>query len=277
MPIRRFIDSVFRSLPFVLFCMACGLTPPDVEQVFQGKEHPQMHAIPVSEGRIVHAATTGNPTGIPVVMVHGSPGAWNDYAHVMADDRLAEHAFLISVDRPGWGASAEGGLDPSLIRQATALKSVIDELAGGKPVVLVGHSYGGPVVARFAMKHPAMVRALILVGASISPELEEPTWLQKVGRLQIIRPLVPDILRRADEEILPLKPQLETMLPLWHRLTMPVLLLHGEDDSLVPVENVLFAERMSLPRLSVLRIANQGHLIPWQRPELIVEAIMRFL
>ncbi len=88
---------------------------------------------------------------------------------------------------------------------------------------------------------------------------------------------MPDVLRRADEEILPLKPQLEAMLPLWHRLTMPVLVLHGEDDSLVPVENVLFAEQLSLPRLSVLRIANQGHLIPWQRPELIVEAIMRFL
>lgn len=109
MPTRRLLDSVFRSLPFFLVCMACGLTPPDVEQVFEGREPPQMHAILMPEGRIVYAATTGIPTGIPVVMVHGSPGAWNDYAHVMADDRLTEHAFLISVDRPGWGASAEGG------------------------------------------------------------------------------------------------------------------------------------------------------------------------
>lgn len=261
----------------------CGsFAPPEPELVFKDRAQPVFQMIHLVSGRSVLVAETGNRNATPVLLIHGSPGAWNDFAHVMADEELAASAQLIAVDRVGWGGSADGGLETRLEIQAAALQAVLDHVASGRAAIVVGHSYGGPVAARLAMDHPESVRALVLVAASIDPELEDPTWFQALGRTSIVRPLVPDLLLRADEEIKPLKPQLEAMLPLWSRLTMPVLVIQGDDDSLVPPENADFALRMlssggRANSVIVERIADQGHLIPWQRPDLIVKGVHRFL
>lgn len=261
----------------------CGsFAPPDPELVFKDRDQPVFQMVRLASGRSVLVAETGNRNATPVLMIHGSPGAWNDFAYVMADEKLAASAHLIAIDRLGWAGSADGGLETRLETQAAALQAVLEHVAPGRPAIVVGHSYGGSVAVRLAMDHPECVRALILVAASIDPALENPTWLQALGRTSIVRPLVPDLLLRADEEIKPLKPQLETMVPLWSRLTMPVLVIQGDDDSLVPPENADFAKRMlssgeRANSVIVERIADQGHLIPWQRPDLIVRGIQRFV
>mgnify|MGYP005845720817 CR=1 FL=1 len=259
-----------------------SFAPPDPGLVFKDRAQPGFQMIHLVSGRSVLVAETGNGKATPVLMIHGSPGAWNDFAHVMADEELAASAHLIAVDRVGWGGSADGGLETGLEVQAAALQAVLEQIAPGRPAIIVGHSYGGPVAVRLAIDYPGSVRALILVAPSIDPELENPTWLQKLGRTRVVRPFVPDLLLRADEEIKPLKPQLEAMLPLWSRLTMPVLVIQGDDDSLVPPGNADFALRMlssgeRANSVIVERIADQGHLIPWQRPDLIVKGAQRFL
>ncbi len=47
------------------------------------------------------------------------------------------------------------------------------ELVVNQKTILVGHSLGGPVIARTAMDYPDLVDGLILVGGSIDPEMEK--------------------------------------------------------------------------------------------------------
>jgi pimeloyl-ACP methyl ester carboxylesterase len=263
-------------LALQLGCIAFG--PPSLERAFAGRAQPLEHTYEGAGGVPLAAGETGNPRGPMVLFVHGTPGGWRDFAQVMADAGLIGRARLVSVDRAGWGGSRQSGLVASLGRQAEALRAVLDASPENLPAVLVGHSLGGAVAARLAMDAPDLVGALVLVAASIDPELERTTWYQAFGRTWLVRPLLPAVLARADDEIRPLRAELEAMRPEWATLRMPVFVLHGEEDALVPVANADFAARMVTGApLAIERIPRQGHLIPWQRPERIVATVQRAL
>ncbi len=259
----------------LLRCVSFG--PPDTSKAFAGRTPPTFHSYTVL-GREIFAAEIGPEDAPPVLYVHGSPGSWDDAAALMTDPQLVGRAHLIAVDRPGFGKSGFGQLETSLERQAAMLAGVLAQAAPRRPAIIVGHSLGGPVAARLAMDHPEQVAGLVLVAASIDPALEKTAWYQKVARWPIIRSIVPRVLLLANDEILPLKGELEKMLPLWSSIHMPVEVIQGDDDALVPPANADFAERMLTGApVHRMRIPKQGHLIPWERPDLIRDAIVRLL
>ncbi len=262
----------------VLGLCLVSFRPPSTAQAFVGRPRPSEHVYTSASGVRIATAETGPEDGPLVLLVHGTPGGWRAFSFVMADARLAERARLISVDRPGWGGSSASGMVASLGEQAAALRAVLEAHAGNGPAVVVGHSLGGPIAARLAMDAPGLVRALVLVAPSLDPELEEPTWYQSLARTWLVRPFVPDGLARADDELRPLKGELSAMLPRWSALCMPVCVLQGDDDALVPAANAEFVERMATHApLTIERIPEQGHFIPWERPELITAAVLRAL
>lgn len=255
-------------------CASFG--PPSTADAFTGRPAPKHTVYALPEGRQLASVETGNPDGPLVVFIHGTPGGWDAFAFVLADPALAERAYLASVDRVGWGGSAAGGVETTLDGQARALKALLNAHPDKLPAVVVGHSLGGPIAAKLAMEVPEHVGALVLVAGSIDPELEKTTWFQAVGRWKIVRWAVPEALVRADEEIVPLKAELEAMLDDWGDLQMPVTVLQGEKDRLVPAANADFAQRMlTQAPVTMQRIDDVGHLIPWNRPDLVVEAVLR--
>jgi pimeloyl-ACP methyl ester carboxylesterase len=263
---------------FAVFVSWASFGPPDPARAFEGRPAPVEGRVALGNGRELRFFETGLEHSPLVLFVHGSPGAWNDFAHVMADDELAARAKLVAVDRLGWGGSAMGGLAPTMAEQAHALAQFLRERPADRPVVVVGHSLGGPVAARLAMDAPDLVDALVLVAASVDPQLETPTWYQHVGRTRLVRAILPEVLRRADDEIEPLRPELEALLPLWPKLRLPIFVQHGDDDALVPPANVDFVARIATGApLSIERMPDQGHLIPWERPDALSKLVQRAL
>ena len=259
----------------LLRCVSFG--PPDTSKAFVGHTPPTFHTYRVL-GREIFAAEVGPKDAPPVLYVHGSPGSWDDAAALMTDPQLVGRVRLIAVDRPGFGKSGYGQLETSLARQAAILAGVLSQAAPGRPAIVLGHSLGGPVAARLAMDFPGQVAGLVIVAGSIDPALEKITWYQKAARWPVVRSIVPDVLRLANDEILPLKGELEKMMPLWAGIKMPVEVVQGEDDALVPAANADFAQRMMTnATVHLMRVPKQGHLIPWERPDLMRDAILRLL
>lgn len=75
---------------------------------------------------------------------------------------VAEHARTVVYDRSGLGRSEARGFPRTLPRIAADLSDLLDTLGPG-PFVLVGHSWGGPIVRSAAALDRSRIRGLVLV------------------------------------------------------------------------------------------------------------------
>lgn len=97
-----------------------------------------------------------------VVLVHGAwHGAWCFAALQHALDGLGVPS--LAVDLPGHGASPEPLTD--LYGDAEHVVRVLAHV--GRPVVLVGHSYGGAVVTEAAVRHPGVAHLVHLTAFAL--------------------------------------------------------------------------------------------------------------
>jgi pimeloyl-ACP methyl ester carboxylesterase len=116
-----------------------------------------------------------------VLLVHGRGHAASLWLPIMRE--LEEKFHFVAVDVPGFGHSA--WRPPKTPSQADALSAfaapiaeLADELAA---VAVVGHSLGGLIALEHALRRPAVLKALVLIGAmGLSPyiSLQARLYLQ---------------------------------------------------------------------------------------------------
>jgi pimeloyl-ACP methyl ester carboxylesterase len=119
---------------------------------------PIIRAVDIGHGITLHYVDVGK--GMPVVFVHGSlsdGGYWADQI-----GPFAEHYRTIAYSRrynyPNTNPARSGY---SAVVDADDLAGFIQALHLGK-VVVIGHSYGALTALFLAVKHPELVRALVL-------------------------------------------------------------------------------------------------------------------
>ena len=242
---------------------------------------PQFINIQSGINRTIHAIVISAADSLPLtIMVHGSPGGADGYLTYLADTSLSKVMRMVAIDRPGFGfTSGFGKPEPSMEAQAAAVKTLADHLSPGRKVLLMGHSLGGPIIARFAMDYPELTAGLVVIAGSIDPTQEEHPWWQTAGNFPVMRLLLPKPMWASNAEITPLEKELEKMLPLWDRITHPVRIIHAADDRLVPVANVDFARRMlkNCLDLKVELLPKGDHFILWSRQDVIRKAMLDLL
>ncbi len=226
----------------------------------------------------IHFAEIGNDTLPLILFVHGAPGSWSAFRHFLKDDELLQRAHMISVDRPGYGYSNFGRPEVELENQAALMVPLIHRNRSGKKAILIGHSLGGPIIARLAIDHPDKVSCLIMVAPSIAPQLEPKEWYRLPLYLPIVRWVLPTTIDMTNREIYHLKDELEEMIPLWKEIRAPVTVIQGGKDQLVHPGNAAFAKDniINAPVEVVLK-EDVNHFIPWNNPELIKAAIVKHL
>lgn len=226
-------------------CMTFRMSEKEVAEYFQAKKiNGSRHRYKTGKYTI-HYAQAGNEHNPLILFVHGSPGSLSAFIDFLGDTSITDHALTLTTDRPCFGHSNFGMGEPSLEKQALALKPIIEKYKNNKPFILVGHSLGGSVIARIAMDYPELIDGLIFVAASIDPKLEpNETWFRAPLATPFLSWVLPRSFRASNEEIYQLKPQLEEMLPRWKEIKCPVIVIQGKKDMLVPAGNADFAKRM---------------------------------
>ena len=217
----------------------------------------------------------GDPAGPCVVLVHGTPGSatgWADY--LVAPPAGAD---VVALDRPGFGASDPGGAVTSLATQAAAIMALL--ATDRRPVVLLGHSLGAPIVAwaaaRLAAEQPDRSVAIVMLAGSLDPAQERVHALQHVGAWAPVQWLLPRAIRNANAELMALKPELEALGPMLLTVKARVVIVHGTADDLVPVANVAYMqERFSGARcITTVLLEGQNHFLPWNSEGAVREAL----
>jgi len=211
-----------------------------------------------------------------VIFVHGTPGAWYNHASFLSNKYLQEHFHMISIDRLGHGASV-GKVEPSLKAQAASLKPLLELDTTGKGAILIGHSLGGPIIARAAMDFQNQISRLMFIASSGDPK-RSLRWYNTVGGFLPISWFVPRDLRRANKEILPLKKQLKAMLPLWQEITVPVTIIQGDKDKLVNPKNAEFIEKSLVnAEVTTLIAPNGDHFLHWRDPRIVIDVLAGYI
>lgn len=259
-------------------CMQFRMSKKEISAYFSDKETKGiLHSYPVGS-RVINYLEGGALDGPVVLFVHGSPGSLSAFIDFVADGTLAAKAHLIAVDRPGFGSSNFGYAEPSLNKQAALLKPILEKYAAHRPIILVGHSLGGPVIARMAMDYPELIDGIIMVAPSIDPALEPNEWFRGLIATPLLRWLVPRSIRASNDEIYKLKPELEEMLPYWKDIHARTLIIQGCKDTLVDPRNADFAQKMmTCASVNLITVENMGHFVPWKNPELIRAAVLEQL
>jgi len=114
------------------------------------------------DGRDLGYAEYGDPNGIPVFFIHGSPGS--RLFHPPEDVTIRQGVRLICTDRPGYGDST---FQPNrrLLDWGTDIAQLADHLGFNK-FAIVGHSGGGPHALACAYALPERVTAAGIVAGA---------------------------------------------------------------------------------------------------------------
>jgi pimeloyl-ACP methyl ester carboxylesterase len=86
----------------------------------------------------------------------------------MKDSLLLKKFRMVSIDRPGFGYS-DYGQPQHLDVQSLWISQLFPLLANNKPIFLVGHSLGGPLVIKLGADNPNIFSGLVVISGSIDP------------------------------------------------------------------------------------------------------------
>lgn len=240
---------------------------------------------------------------IPVLLIHGFPLDSSMWELQFQD--IGDMARLIAPDLRGHGMS-ETTAQYDMSQLAADCAGLIDSMGIQRPIVVCGLSMGGYVALEFYRRYPERVAGLILAATRAGADSEEG----KKGRDEMITAVSnnPQAIANAmlpkfftpqtlaeDEELVgyvndimlnnPVEGMIGALTAMKERadstdllaeITVPTLIIHGEDDNLIPLSE---AEAMlnAIPDAELAIISDAGHLPNLEQPEPFNDAIIEFL
>lgn len=262
-------------------------------------------------GTQVRGLVGGPEDGEPLVLVHGLSGAAVNWALLAPE--LARARRVLAVDLPGHGRSDPLPAAPNLTPYAERVLALAEQ-EGMLYADYVGHSLGGLVSVRAAVRHPDRVRRLVLAAAAgirsstrvaeralafvgwVQPGRRISPYWRAVAKSELAKRVVfghwfaadPPALDYGAVEAVLSEVNLHTDTDsAWRALTKddprsdlhlvqcPSLVLWGAEDNQLPLSDAFdYARRLRAP----LRVvAGCGHLVIAERPDACLDAIERFL
>lgn len=257
-------------------CMKMRISDDKAKQQFLESGVKLQTSVKKSNGFPLHYAQTGSDTLPTLLFVHGTPGSWDAFASYLRNKELLQHYRIISIDRPGFGYSDFGNA-MNLTEQTEIIAAWMDSVYNNKPMIIIGHSLGGPMTIKLAAARPQYTKALVILAGSQDPAAEKPEKWRPILFKTPLNYLVPGALRPSNEELWYLKKDLVDMQPEYENVTCPVYILHGTKDILVPYSNVAYTQQMLTKTDSVFvtTFEKENHFIVWTREKEIVELLMK--
>jgi pimeloyl-ACP methyl ester carboxylesterase len=260
------------------------------------------HTLDLQRGIHLRVLEGGPPEAPPVVFLHGLAGLLDDTTFL---DLVAERYHVFAPELPGFGDSRGEEVLEDMLDFTLHGWDVVEALElGGRRPSLVGHSIGGMIAAEMACLAPTGIDRLVLVDpyglwldespipdvfALLPYEFGEYLFHnpQRAAALlagatdladpESLRQFFIDNARRlgtAGKILFPIpNRRLSKRL---YRVSTDALVVWAEQDRLIPP---VYASRWQalLPRSHSLRVADAGHMLPYEQPRPLADAVLTFL
>lgn len=254
-----------------------------------------VHTRKAITGQVLEAGS-----GEPLVWLHGAGGLLPKEPVL---ERLADRYHVYAPVWPGFGPEPTEDLIEDMLDFALHGWDIADAL-GLERINLAGHSMGGMIAAEMAVLNPRQVEKLALVSAAglwldehPIPDIFGTTPFEMPGLLfadpargegiltggvdfsnnEALKTFMVGNARRlgtAGKILFPIpNRRLSKRL---YRLTAPTLILWGREDHLIPP---VYADRWAdlVPHAEKVVIDDAGHMLPYEQPDAVMEAMTRFL
>ncbi|MTH52061.1 alpha/beta fold hydrolase [Bacillus mangrovi] len=248
-----------------------------------------------------HSITyTDDGVGDPVVFIHGFTGSADYWKYVLPE--LAKKHRVLAVNLKGHGGSSTAKEEYGVEEMAEDIKLVLDDL-DIQTASVFGHSLGGYVTLAFAEKYPDRLNSFGLIHSTGFPDDEEGKLAREAAIRKIetegihgfIDQLVPKLFApengKAEEEdftkqigyhtppagataalqAMKVRPDRRAVIDASH---VPVLLLAGEKDQVVPPEKTFTSEA---PHIHSAVLSDSGHMGMLEQPEEFNHILINFL
>lgn len=221
-----------------------------------------------------------------VVLVHGLGTSSNTWIRTIPG--IADSRRIVALDLPGHGfSSVDTAKGFATFREHQHALSEFLDSQDDEPLTLVGHSFGGWLCAWFAAANPGRVQHLVLVNSAGIyfrgiESLREMFTLESVDDTErllntmwyrypwYLRPLTgaiyQELTRRHVNEIVASIEADDLLTEELSRLVMPVSLIWGRKDGIVPLEVVDTLLRL-VPCARVFYLERCGHVPQLEKSE----------
>ena len=264
------------------------------------------------DGARVHYQEFGDPSKPTMVLIHGYTASlyvWKTTAPMLADAGF----HVVALDLLGFGYSDKPrSFDYAITSQARIVARFMNRLGIGQ-ATLIGSSYGGAVAATLALDYPERVQKLVLVDAVANDNVKNHPILKLAAIPGIGEVLTPFLIdsrlfqrHRMRGTLAPANHKLITddrvegiLRPLtaadahhsllatsraWsaeriqqdaHLINQPTLIIWGEDDKVIPVDDGHKLHQAILhSRFVVLK--NCGHVPQEEKSDIFVDVVTEF-
>ncbi|MFO0600779.1 MAG: alpha/beta hydrolase [Myxococcaceae bacterium] len=238
-------------------------------------------------------------SGPPLLLVHGLGSSANAFFRTL-QPLAKKFSEVIAIDLPGNGFSPSPRGGPLALRNYVELLMQFRRDVIGQRVFLVGNSLGGGMALNFAFNDPDSLHALGLVspaGAKVADERFAALLDSfRVNDAKEARVLAHKLFARPPLGILVFADELRKMVSTdtvkaivkevspadmvspadVAKLKMPVLLIWGRSEKLLPYEGLDFFRAHLPPHSEIHEVDGFGHMPQMEHPKLFVERVERF-
>lgn len=225
--------------------------------------------------RIDHTFHPGARADVLVVLAHGVTGN-KDRPHLVAlAEGLAEHGWpCLRISFSGNGESEGRFEDSCITKEISDLQAVLDAVPDTAQVAYIGHSMGGAVGVLTAARD-LRIRALVsLAGMTHTAAFVE----REFGEV------TPDAGFMWEDEAFPLSStyvddlrDIDNTLSAAEAVIQPWLLIHGDADDIVPIQDGRDAFEAATSEKQWLAIAGAGHSFDEATYPQLIAAVDQFL
>lgn len=214
-------------------------------------------------------------SGPPLVLLHGNGEDHHVFDRMVPT--LGAGRTLVGIDSRGHGRSPRGDGPLRIATMADDVAQVLDHL-GLAGVDVLGFSDGGNIALELALRHPAAVGRLVVVGSNLHPS-GIVTHARVAVRcahavLAAIARVVPAVRARAEQlTLMTHDPCLST--DDVARIAVPTLVVVGERDVVRPEHTRALVDAVPQARLVV--VPRAGHMLPLRQPDRLAAVVGAFL